>query len=145
MDTKFFELISPLVADAVEHTELEWEVASIKHPSTISFTAHKVARSGKIVVRYCLIITESNPFAEGGMAVHLVRECCPPEKSAEEMAAWANAKVRPVQAMVTTSAATDWKPVADGTPLETVIRLLMASVQEDAAALILKADGVLNV
>lgn len=145
MDTKFFELISPLVADAVEHTELEWEVASIKDPSTISFTAHKVARSGKIVVRYSLIITERNPFAGGGMSVHLVRECSPPEKSREELAAWANAKVRPVQALVTTSSATDWDPVSTGTPLETVIRLLMASVQEDAGDLIVKADGVLNV
>lgn len=145
MDTKFFELISPLVADAVEHTELQWEVASIKDPSTIYFTAHKVACFGKIVVRYCLIITERNLFAGGGMAIHLVRECSPPEKSREELAAWANAKVRPVQAVVTTSSATDWDPVSTGTPLESVIRLLMASVQEDAAALIVKADGVLNV
>lgn len=144
MDTKFFELISPLVADAVEHTELQWEVGSITDPSVISFTTRKLAASGKIVVRYTLIITEQNHF-RAGFSVHLVRDCILPEKSPAELAAWGDSKVRPVQAVVTTSAATDWEPVSTGTPLETVIRLLMASVQEDAAALILKADGVLNV
>jgi hypothetical protein len=118
-------------------------VATIKDPRTISFTASTNGRTGAVRVRYLLIITDYSPSAT--MTVHLVREVNLPERTAEEHKAWAYSKVRPVAAQVVTSSAMDWEPTKDGTPLETVIKTLMVSVQEDAGALILKADGVLNV
>lgn len=142
MKPQLVELVSSLVTDAVAFTDLVWT----KWDSGLgpSFSAKAVSRSGHMEITYRLFFSELCAPA-GGLVVHLIRECSPMPRTDEEAKGWLAKSVRPVQAVVTTSAATDWDPVSTGTPLETVIQLLMASVQEDAAALIVKADGVLHV